>query len=97
MGFYLIYSGHKYNCGLKIANQWDKRHNNITFTWKKVKFGLILVRTETDATTHTCKFLSRNKNKKLNIGISIFFFCKFLQYKGLSQNVDLIQHEIGLA
>ena len=64
MGFYLIYSGHKYNCGLKIVNQWDKRHNNVTCTWKEVKFGLILVRTETDVTTHTCKFLSRNKNKK---------------------------------
>ena len=55
MGFYLIYSGHKYNCGLKIANQWDKRHN-VTFTWKKVKFGSILERRQMQQPIHASSF-----------------------------------------
>ena len=51
MGFYLIYSGQKCNCGLKIVNQWDKSDNNVTCTGKEIKSGLKLVRTETDVTT----------------------------------------------
>ena len=64
MGFYLIYSEHKYNCGLKIVNQWDKRHNNVTCTWKKVKFGLILVRTETDVTTQYMQVPFKKQKQK---------------------------------
>ena len=47
-------------------------------TGKEIESGLKLVRMETDVATHTCKILSR---KNLNIGISILFFCKFLQIK----------------
>ena len=35
--------------------------------------------------------------KKLYIETSILFFCKFLQNKGLSQNVGLFHLEIELA
>ena len=61
--------------------KWDKRHNNVTCTWKKVKFGLILVRTETDVTTHTCKFLSRNKNKNSTLGYQYSSFVNFCKIK----------------
>ena len=94
MAFYFSYSGHKCNCWLKIVNHWDKRDNGAMCTEEEIKSGLKLVRKETDVATQTCKLLLRKKN--LNIEISLFF-CKFLQNKGLSQNVGLFHREIGLA
>ena len=50
-----IYSGYKCNCWLKIVKHWDKRSEdkNVTMVLceqagKEIKFGLKLVKTETD-------------------------------------------------
>ena len=94
MAFPFSYSGHKRNCWFEIVNHWDKRDNSVMCTRKEPKSGLKLVRMETDVATHTCKLILR---KNLNIGILILFFCKFLRYKGVTQNVDLFHLEIGLA
>ena len=56
-GFYFSYSGHGCNSWLKIVNHWDKRHNGVMCTGKKIESGLELVRMETDVATHTCKLL----------------------------------------
>ena len=42
------YSGHKCNCWRKVVNHWDKRDNGIMCTGKEIKFGLKLLRMETD-------------------------------------------------
>ena len=70
-GFYFSYSGHKYNCWLKIVNHWDKRDHGVMCAGKEIKPGLKLVRMETDISMQTCNLLLR---KKLNIGTSIFSF-----------------------
>ena len=51
-----------------------------TGTGKEIKPGLKLVPMETT-------YMQAPFKKKLNIGISVLFFCKFLRNKGLTQNV----------
>ena len=82
------------NCWLKIVNHWHKRDNDVMCTRKDIKPGLKLVQMEADIAMHTHNLLSR---KNLNVRVSIVFFCKFLQNKGLSQNLGLFHLEIGLA
>ena len=78
--------------GLNLAKGWlftsVIKETNVTVG---LKFGLKLVRMEADIATHTCKLFSR---KNLNIGISILFFFKFPQNKGISQNVSLLSQSI---
>ena len=59
--FYFSYLGHKCNCWFKIVNHWDKRDNAVTCTGKEIKYGLKLIRIETNVATHTCKSLLRKK------------------------------------
>ena len=47
---------------LLIVNHWGKRDNGVMCTAKEIKFGLKLVRMETDVVTHTCKILLWKKN-----------------------------------
>ena len=60
VGFYFSYSGHKWNCWLKIVNHWDKRDNEALLTGKEIESNLKLVRMDTDIATHTCKLLLKN-------------------------------------
>ena len=94
------YSLQKCNCWLKIVSQWDKRNNGAMCGGKEIKCGLELFRMETKVATCIYIYIyiyASSFKKKLNMRISILFFCEFLGNQGLSPNVGLLHLEIGLA
>ena len=49
---FLLYSGHKCSCWLKIVNHCDKRDNGVMQAGKEIKFGFKKGRMKTDVATH---------------------------------------------